>query len=53
MIQGCVRIMPVVRICGSSDIDAIRLYVHTTFLMVFTCTAAVWRINIGFYKEVK
>jgi len=34
MIQGCVRIMTAVRICGSSAIDAIRLYVDMTLLMV-------------------
>jgi len=34
MIQGCVRIMPAVRICGSSCIDAIRLYADVTLLMV-------------------
>jgi len=46
MIQGCVRIMPAVRNCGSSYIDAIRLYVDMTLLMVFTCNTAVWRIKI-------
>jgi len=34
MIQGCVRIMPEVRICGSSCIKPIRLYVDVTLLMV-------------------
>jgi hypothetical protein len=34
MIQVFVRLMPAVRICGSSYIDAVLLYVDLTLLMV-------------------
>jgi hypothetical protein len=53
MIQGCVRMMPAVRICGPSDTGAVRLHADMTLIMVFTCNTAVWHIKIQFCKEVK